>query len=78
MTTARDLEYQAQYQKRLRANARASGKRQLTALVKTELVSRLDAIKRARGLTNRNAALELVLEEYFERGEAERKHAVSA
>lgn len=78
MTTARDLEYHAQYQRRLRAEARARGKGQLNALVPVELINRLDAIKQTRGLTNRNDALALVLREYFERGETERTHAVSA
>lgn len=78
MTTARDLEYQAQYQRRLRAEARARGKGQLNALVPSELIDRLDRMKSARGLTNRNDALALLLAEYFERGEAERNHAVSA
>jgi hypothetical protein len=78
MTTARDLEYHAQYQRRLRAEARARGKGQLNALVPVELIDRLDSIKSARGLTNRNDALALVLREYFERGEIERNTAVSA
>lgn len=78
MTTARDLEYHAQYQRRLRAEARARGKGQLNALVPVELIDRLDGIKSARGLTNRNDALALVLREYFERGEIERNTAVSA
>ena len=78
MTTARDLEYHAQYQRRLRAEARARGKGQLNALVPVELIDRLDSIKSARGLTNRKDALALVLSEYFERGEIERINAVSA
>jgi hypothetical protein len=78
MTTARDLEYQAQYQKRLRADARASGKSQLNVTVPVDLVDRLDGLKQARGLTNRNDALALLLREYFERGENERNPAVSA
>ncbi|GGL36094.1 ribbon-helix-helix domain-containing protein [Caulobacter rhizosphaerae] len=78
MTTARDLEYNAQYQKRLRANARASGKSQLNALVPSDLVARLDRLKKARGLTNRNDALAVLLREYFDGGEPERNHAVSA
>jgi len=78
MTTARELEYQAQYQKRLRANARASGKRQLNAILPTDLVARLDRLKTARGLSNRNEALAVLLREYFDDGEPERNHAVSA
>lgn len=78
MTTARDLEYHAQYQKRLRAEARARGKGQLNALVDKDLIDRLDAMKDGRGITNRTTALERVLREYFERGQSERNHAVSA
>lgn len=78
MTTARDLEYHAQYQKRLRAEARARGKGQLNALVDRDLIDRLDAMKDGRGFTNRTAALEQALREYFERGQSERNHAVSA
>lgn len=78
MTTARDLEYHAQYQKRLRAEARARGKGQLNALVARDLIDRLDAMKDARGFTNRTTALEQALREYFERGQSERNHAVSA
>ncbi|MBI1684210.1 ribbon-helix-helix protein, CopG family [Caulobacter hibisci] len=78
MTTARDLEYQAQYQRRLRAEARARGKGQLNALVPADLIDLLDRMKQARGLTNRNDALALLLREYFERGEPERNPAVSA
>lgn len=78
MTTARDLEYHAQYQRRLRAEARARGKAQLNGIVSAELIGLLDGFKSARGLTNRNDALELVLAEYFGRGETERNHAVSA
>lgn len=72
MTTARDLEYQAQYQRRRRATARASGKSQLNVIVPGDLVAQLDGMKQARGLTNRNDALALVLREYFGRGEDER------
>ncbi|EJL35442.1 putative transcriptional regulator with CopG/Arc/MetJ DNA-binding domain and metal-binding domain [Caulobacter sp. AP07] len=78
MTTARDLEYHAQYQKRLRAAARARGKGQLNALVDRDLIDRLDAMKDGRGFTNRTAALEQALREYFERGQSERNQAVSA
>ena len=78
MTTARDLEYHAQYQKRLRAEARARGKGQLNALVAQDLIDRLDAMKNARGFTNRTSALEQALTEYFERGQSERNRAVSA
>jgi hypothetical protein len=78
MTTVRDLEYQAQYQKRLRAEARARGKRQLNALVAQRLVESLDAMKAECGFTNRNEALEHVLRTYFDRGNAERNPAVSA
>lgn len=78
MTTARDLEYHAQYQKRLRAEARARGKAQLNALVAKRLIESLDAVKAERGFTNRNDALEHVLQAYFDRGNSERNHAVSA
>jgi DNA-binding IclR family transcriptional regulator len=78
MKTAHDLKYQAEYQKRLRADARASGKAQLNALVPKDLIASLDAMKDTRGLTNRNAVLEQVLREYFERGVSERNRAVSA
>jgi hypothetical protein len=78
MTTARDLEYHAQYQKRLRAEARARGKGQLNALVDRDLIDRLDAMKDGRGFNNRTAALEQALREYFERGQSERNRAVSA
>lgn len=65
MPSARDLEYQARYQRHLRAQKRAAGRRQLNATVKGDLVARLDDLKAARGLTNRDDALEQVLEEYF-------------
>jgi metal-responsive CopG/Arc/MetJ family transcriptional regulator len=78
MTTARDLEYQAQYQRRRRAQARASGKSQLNVIVPGDLVAQLDGMQHARGLTNRNDALALVLREYFGRGDDERNPAVSA
>ncbi|HEX7947959.1 MAG TPA: transcriptional regulator [Phenylobacterium sp.] len=78
MPTVRDLEYQAQYQRRRRALARASGKSQLNVVVPCDLVVRLDSMKQARGLTNRNDALAVVLREYFERGDDERNPAVSA
>ncbi len=78
MTPARDLEYHAQYQRRLRAEARARGKGQLNALVDRDLIDRLDAMKDGRGFTNRTAALEQALREYFERGQSERNRAVSA
>jgi hypothetical protein len=70
MPSARDLEYQARYQRDLRAQKRAAGRKQLNATVKGDLVARLDSLKAARGLTNRDDALEQVLEEYFvEHGE---------
>jgi hypothetical protein len=69
MPSARNLEYQAQYQRDLRAQRRAAGRKQLNAAVKGDLVERLDTLKRTRGLTNRDDALEQVLEEYFEHGE---------
>lgn len=78
MMTTRELEYQAQYQRRRRAQARAAGNSQLNVIVPGELVARLDHVKQARGLTNRNDALALVLREYFGRGEDERNPAVSA
>lgn len=65
MPSARDLEYQARYQRGLRAQRRAAGRKQLNATVKGDLVARLDGLKAARGLTNRDDALEQVLEEYF-------------
>jgi hypothetical protein len=78
MKTARNLEYQAQYQRRRRAQARATGKSQLNVIVPGDLVAQLDGIQQARGLTNRNDALALVLREYFGRGDDERNPAVSA
>lgn len=72
MPSARDLEYQARYQRDLRAQKRAAGRKQLNATVKGDLVARLDGLKAARGLTNRDDALEQVLEEYFvEHGDTE-------
>ena len=65
MPSARALEYQARYQRDLRAQRRAAGRKQLNATVKGDLVARLDGLKSARGLTNRDDALEQVLEEYF-------------
>lgn len=65
MPSARDLEYQARYQRDLRARKRASGRKQLNATVKGDLVAQLDGLKAQRGLSNRDAALEAVLEEYF-------------
>ena len=43
-----------------------------------DLIDRLDAMKDGRGFTNRTAALEQALREYFERGQSERNRAVSA
>lgn len=65
MPSARDLEYQARYQRLLRAQRRAAGRRQLNAAVKGDLVAQLDRLKAERGLANRDSALEQVLEEYF-------------
>lgn len=65
MTSARDLAYQADYQKRRRAQARAAGDRQLNLTVPCDLVARLDDLKSARRLANRNDALAVVLREYF-------------
>lgn len=65
MTSARDLAYQAEYQRRRRASARAAGDRQLNCTVPQELVARLDHLKLDRGLANRNDALAVVLSEYF-------------
>jgi hypothetical protein len=71
MTTARDLEYQAQYQKRLRADARASGKSAAERLrAQATWSPRLDGLKTARGLTNRNDALEQVAAGVFRGGES--------
>ena len=78
MTTDRDLQYQAQYQRRRRAAEKAAGKGQLNVTLPGDLISRLDILKGARGLTNRNDALALVLREYFDRGDDERKQVVSA
>lgn len=78
MTTARDLEYHAQYQRRLRAEARARGKGQLNALVDQDLIDRLDAMKDGCVITNRTTALERALREYFDGGKSERNPAVSA
>lgn len=65
MPSGRDLEYQARYQRLLRAQRRAAGRRQLNAAIKGDLIARLDRLKADRGLTNRDSALEQVLEEYF-------------
>lgn len=78
MKSARDLEYQAQYQKRLRDEARARGKAQLNSIVAKRLIEALDAMKSERGFTNRNDALEHVLQAYFDGGKSERNPAVSA
>ncbi|KQW67058.1 transcriptional regulator [Phenylobacterium sp. Root77] len=78
MTTDRHLQYQAQYQRRLRAAAKAAGSSQINVTLPGELITRLDGLKGARGLSNRNDALALVLREYFDRGEDERNQAVSA
>lgn len=78
MTSVRDLEYQARYQRQRRAQARAQGNSQLNVIVPGDLVARLDGMKAARGLSNRNDALALVLREYFGRGDDERNPAVSA
>jgi len=77
MSGPRDLEYQAQYQRRRRAQARAGGASQLNVTVPRDLVARLDRLKLARGLSNRNDALAVVLREFFERGDDERNPAVS-
>lgn len=74
MSSVRDLEYQAQYQRQLRAQRRAAGRKQLNASVKGDLIACLDDLKCARGLPNRDSALEQVLEEYFAgHGDDERK-----
>jgi hypothetical protein len=65
MTRARDLAYQAEYQKRRRAQARAAGDRQLNLTVPRDLVMRLDDLKSVRRLSSRNDALAVVLSEYF-------------
>lgn len=68
MTTDRNLQYQAQYQRQRRAAAKAAGNGQINAILPGDLINRLDCLKSARGLTNRNDALALVLREYFDRG----------
>lgn len=78
MTTDRDLQYQAQYQRRRRAAEKAAGKSQLNVSLPGDLICRLDTLKGARGLNNRNDALALVLREYFDRGDDERNLAVNA
>lgn len=78
MKTARDLAYQAEYQKRLRAEARAAGKAQLNGMVGKRFIDMLDAMKAEQGFANRMDALEHVFEVYFGGGDEERKHAVSA
>jgi hypothetical protein len=78
MKTAHDLAYQAEYQKRLRAQARAAGKAQLNGMVGKRFIELLDAMKAERGFANRMDALEHVFEVYFDGGDEERKHAVSA
>jgi hypothetical protein len=45
MPSARDLEYKAQYQRDLRAQRRAAGRKQLNATVKGGLVAQLDGLK---------------------------------
>ena len=69
--------YHARYQRERRARARAAGLAQLNSTVPDDLIALLDAMKQARGLTNRNEALAAVLREYFGRGFDERKSAVS-
>lgn len=78
MKSAHQLEYQAEYQKRLRADARAAGKAQLNGMVGKRFIEMLDEIKAERGFTNRMDALEHALETYFDGGKSERKPAVSA
>jgi hypothetical protein len=78
MKTAQDLAYQAEYQKRLRAAARAAGKAQLNGMVLKRFIDRLDEMRAERGFANRMDALEHVFEVYFDGGDDERKHAVSA
>jgi len=78
MKTARDLEYHAEYQKRLRADARARGKAQLNGMVGKRFIELLDEMKAERGFTNRMDALEHALEAYFDGGKSERNPAVSA
>ncbi len=77
MPNTSDPKYYAQYQRALRARAREAGLAQLNSLVPQDLVARLDAVKAARGLTNRNQALAAVLREYFAHGSNERTPAVS-
>jgi hypothetical protein len=72
-----DPKYHAQYQRAVRARARAEGFIQLNSLVPGELVALLDAVKAARGLPSRNQALATVLREYFAHGSTERNPAVS-
>ncbi len=78
MKSAHALEYQAEYQKRLRAEARAAGKAQLNGMVTKRFVDMLDEMKAERGFANRMEALEHALEAYFDRGNSERNRAVSA
>jgi len=78
MKSARELEYQAEYQKRLRADARAAGKAQLNGMVGKRFIELLDAMKAEQGFANRMDALEHALAAYFEGGKSERNHAVSA
>lgn len=78
MTTDRDLQYQAQYQRRRRAAERAAGKSHLNVSLPGDLIGQLDMLKSARGLSNRNETLALVLREYFDRGDDERNQVVSA
>jgi hypothetical protein len=77
MPNANDPKYHAQYQRALRARAREAGCIQLNSLVPGELVALLDAVKQARGLSNRNQALAEILREYFAHGNDERTPAVS-
>jgi len=69
MTSDRNLEYQAQYQRGRRARARAAGLAPLHAAIPCHLVARLDELKQARGLTSRDAALTALLSEFFGHGE---------
>ncbi|CAN7609222.1 hypothetical protein LJR164_004470 [Phenylobacterium sp. LjRoot164] len=78
MTSDRDLAYQAQYQRNRRAKLRAAGLSPLHAAVPEHLLVKLDEMKRARGLSNRDAALTALLSEFFGPGGHERKPAVSA
>lgn len=78
MRTDRHLQYQAQYQRRLRAAAKAAGASQINVTLQGDLILQLDRLKTAHGLSNRNDALALVLREYFGRGDDERNQAVSA